>query len=102
MSGDGGRMDSGVAFGRARGGPGRTALASRFPHRPAARRESALEPRLAAWLGGGRGAGRSRDDSVRPTRLPVIRGGDGVGRVGHAGPTMCIYTSSYATRDPMV
>src|SRR5207244_2128351 len=52
MSGDGGRMDSGVAFGRARGGPGRTALASRFPHRPAARRASALEPRLAAWLGG--------------------------------------------------
>src|SRR6266496_3528940 len=44
-------MDSGVSSGRAGGGPGRTALTPGLPHRPPARRASALEPRVAAALG---------------------------------------------------
>src|SRR5205809_191647 len=46
MSGHGGRVDSGVAAGRAGGGPGRTALVPGLPHRPPAPWANALEPRL--------------------------------------------------------
>src|SRR2546429_6078830 len=76
-------MDSGVAVGCARRGPGRAAVASGRPHCTPARRAPAPEPRLAAWLGRARHAWGGRDRGRRATReltpCPPLRSAEGGG-----------------------
>src|SRR5437016_14666746 len=93
MSGDGGRMDSGVAFGRARGGPGRTALASRL------RIARLLDARLPSSPASRRGWAAAAALGVVATIAAAPRVSQGVAAVTTSGTTA---TPTQRAAEPVV